>query len=151
MLIVGGDVGAGDFDSDDDCDVDDDAACVDYDAGDGEYGLMMVVMALMVSMAVVLKLWSVMSGGDGDHVRVDVDADGDDGGVGDDDGACDAKHVGSEGDGDDAMLIMVAATMMSRWPCRPWRWHGVLGRCRDGVVLKIMRRMTLILAMMMVV
>ncbi len=25
--------------------------------------------------------------------------------VGDDDFACDAKHVGSEGDGDDAMLI----------------------------------------------
>ena len=33
MLIAGGDVGAGDFDSDDDSDVDDDAACVDYDAG----------------------------------------------------------------------------------------------------------------------
>ena len=42
--------------------------------------------------------------------------------VGDDSGACDAKHVGSEGDGDDVMLIMVAATMMSRWSCRPWRW-----------------------------
>ena len=46
MLIVGGDVGAEDFDSDDDGDVDDDAACVDYDAGNGEYGLMMVAMAL---------------------------------------------------------------------------------------------------------
>ena len=45
-MIVGGDVGAGDFDSDDDCDVVDDAAFVDYDAGDGEYGLMMVAMAL---------------------------------------------------------------------------------------------------------
>ncbi len=33
MLIVGGDVDAGNFDSDDDCDVDDYAACVDYDAG----------------------------------------------------------------------------------------------------------------------
>ncbi len=41
---------------------------------------------------------------------------------GDDDVACAAKHVGSEGDGDDVMLIMVAATMMSRWSCRPWRW-----------------------------
>ncbi len=35
--------------------------------------------------------------------------------VGDDDGACDAKHVGSEGDGDGVMLMTVAATMMSRW------------------------------------
>ena len=37
--------------------------------------------------------------------------------VGDDDGACDVKHVGSDGvgdDADDAMLIMVAATMMRR-------------------------------------
>ena len=37
--------------------------------------------------------------------------------VGDDDGACDVKHVGSDGVGDDAdyaMLIMVAATMMRR-------------------------------------
>ena len=57
-------------------------------------------------------------------------------GVGDDDGACDAKHVGSEGDGDDAMLIMVAATMMSRWPCRPWRWHGWW----DGVVMALCSR-----------
>ncbi len=65
---------AGNFDSDDDCDVDDDAACVDYDVGDGEYGLMMVVsngvdaegddatvMIFMVSMATVLKLLPVMS------------------------------------------------------------------------------------------
>ena len=37
--------------------------------------------------------------------------------VGDDDGACDIKHVGSDGvgdDADDAMLIMVAAAMMRR-------------------------------------
>ena len=38
--------------------------------------------------------------------------------VGDDDGACDVKHVGRDGVGDDAdddaMLIMVAATMMRR-------------------------------------
>mgnify|MGYP000748019633 CR=1 FL=1 len=73
MLIVGGDVDAGNFDSDDDCDVDDDAACVDYHAGDGDYGRMMVAMALtlmgddatvvslIMSMATVLKLLSVMS------------------------------------------------------------------------------------------
>ena len=41
--------------------------------------------------------------------------------VGDDSGACDAKHVGSEGETDDVMLIIVVATMMSRWSCRPWR------------------------------
>ena len=41
--------------------------------------------------------------------------------VGDDDGACDVKHVGSDGVGDDAdyaMLIMVAATMMRRGETR---------------------------------
>ena len=41
--------------------------------------------------------------------------------VGDDDGACDVKHVGSDGvgdDADDAMLIMVAATMMRRGETR---------------------------------
>ena len=46
MLIVGGAVDAGNFDSDFDCDVDDDAACADEDAGDGEYGPMMVVTVL---------------------------------------------------------------------------------------------------------
>ena len=34
--------------------------------------------------------------------------------VGDDNGVCDVVHVGGDGVGDDAMLVMVSATMMSR-------------------------------------
>ena len=75
-----------------------------------------VVMATMSVLMSMLMAMMVVVGGDG--------------------GACDAKHAGSEGDGDVVMSMMAAATMMLRWPCRPWRWSG----CWDGVVIALCSR-----------